>query len=53
MADETADRKTNRSKLVECEKGLKFKTKGITCLSTAQDGAHRKTVHFGSGRKMP
>ena len=43
MAGETADRKTNRSKLDQCEKGPKFKNKGITWLSTAQDGAHRKT----------
>ena len=43
----------NRSKLVDCEKGPKFKNKGTTWLSTAQDGAHRKTVHFGSSRKVP
>ena len=53
MAGETTDRKTNRSKLAEYEEGPKFKNKGITWLSTAQDGALRKTVHFGSGRKVP
>ena len=52
MAGETAYRKTNNSKLVECEKRPKFKNKGITWLSTAQDEALRKTVHFGSGRKV-
>ena len=43
MTGETADRKTN-SQLVECEKGPKFTNKSITWLSTAQDGALRKTV---------
>ena len=38
MAGTTADRKTNRNKLVECEKGPKFKNEGITWLGTAQDG---------------
>ena len=52
MAGETADIKTSMSQLVECENGPKFKNKGITWLSTAQDGALRKTVHFGSGRKV-
>ena len=43
MTGETADRKKkNRSKLVECKKGLKLKNKGITWLSTAHDGALRK-----------
>ena len=42
MTGETADGKKNRSKLVECKKGLKFKNKGITWLSTAHDGALRK-----------
>ena len=44
MAGETADIKTNMSQLVECENGPKFKNKGITWLSTAQDGALRKTA---------
>ena len=45
MAGETADRKTDRSKLVEeCEKGPKLKNKDITWLSTAEDGALRKKV---------
>ena len=52
MAGQTADRKTDRSKLVECEKGPKLKNKGITWLSTAQDGALRKKVYFGSGRRV-
>ena len=43
MAGEIADRKTNRSKLDNCEKGPKFKSKGITWLSRAQDGAQGKT----------
>ena len=46
MAGETANRMTNRSKLVECERGPKFKNKGITWLITAQDRALRKTVHL-------
>ena len=53
MAGETADRKANRSKLVECEKEPKLKNKGITWFSTVQDGALIKTVHFGSDRKVP
>ena len=53
MAGETADRKANRSKLVECEKRPKLKNKGITWFSTVQDGALIKTVHFGSDRKVP
>ena len=32
------------NKLVESEKGPKFKNKSITWLSTAQDGANRKTA---------
>ena len=42
MTGETADGIKNRSKLVECKKGLKFKNKGMTWLSTAHDGALRK-----------
>ena len=54
MAGETADRKTDRSKLVEeCEKGPKLKNKHITWLSIAEDGALRKKVYFGSGRRVP
>ena len=53
MAGKTSNRKTNRNKLVESEKGPKFKNKGITWLGTAQDGALRKTVHFGPDRKVP
>ena len=53
MAGETAYRKTNNSKLVECEKRPKFKNKGITWLSTAQDGALRKTVHLDQAERCP
>ena len=46
MAGEAADRNWLS------EKDQNSKNKRITWLNTAQDGALRKTVHFGSGRKV-
>ena len=51
MAGETADTKQNRSKLVQCEKNPKIQNKGISWLSTTEDEARRKTVHFGSRQR--
>ena len=53
MAGTTADRKTNRNKLVECEKGPKFKNEGITWLGTAQVGYSERQCTLDQTERCP
>ena len=53
MIGETADRKTNSSKLVECKKGPKFKKQGHNLVEHSIGWGTQKDSALGSGRKVP